>query len=121
MERINLREKLAQVHEDWVPHVIGELNDQFVKVARLEGEYVWHQHAGEDELFLVLEGRLELHFRDRVISLQPGEMCIVPRGVEHKPVAPAPVEVLLFEPCSTRSTGDVDEVRSLEADELPRI
>lgn len=121
MERINLREKLAQVHEPWVPHVIGELNDQHVKVAKLDGEFVWHQHAAEDEMFLVLDGELELHFRDRVVRLTPGELCIVPRGVEHKPVAASPVQVLLFEPKTTRNTGDATDSRRLEADELPRI
>jgi mannose-6-phosphate isomerase-like protein (cupin superfamily) len=121
MERINLRDKLAQVRAPWVPHVIGELNEQQVKVAKLEGEFVWHQHADEDEMFLVLDGRLALHFRDRVVQLAPGELCIVPRGVEHKPVATGPVEVLLFEPKSTRNTGDADDARRLDADELPRI
>jgi mannose-6-phosphate isomerase-like protein (cupin superfamily) len=121
VERINLRDKLAQVQDTWVPHVIGELNGQHVKVAKLEGEFVWHQHADEDEMFLVLEGDLALHFRDRVVHLSPGEMCIVPRGMEHKPVASGSVEVLLFEPMSTRNTGDTDDTRTLEADDLPRI
>ena len=121
MQRISLKEKLATFDERWVPKVVGELNGQCVKVVKIQGEYVWHQHAGEDELFLVLEGRIEIHFRDRVVALGEGELCIVPRGVEHKPVAAQPASVLLFEPASTRNTGNVDHPYTIEAAALERI
>lgn len=121
MQRINLKEKLASFSEHWVPKVVGELNGQFVKLVKFQGEYVWHQHAHEDELFLVLSGRIEIHFRDRVVSLGEGEFCIVPRGVEHKPVAAAEASVLLFEPAATRNTGNVDHAYTIEAESLERI
>ena len=122
MDKVNLREKLSQVDQPWVPHIVGELNGQYVKVAHFEGEYVWHQHAEEDEAFLVLEGQVALHFRDKVLELGPGEMCVVPRGVEHKPEAiGGRAQVMLFEPASTRNTGDVEDPRTIEAKELPRI
>ena len=122
VEKINLRDKLARIDQAWVPHVVGELNGQFVKVAHFDGEYVWHQHAAEDEAFLVLEGKVALHFRDGDVELGPGEMCIVPRGIEHKPEAVGGrAQVLLFEPSTTRNTGNVDDARTIEAKELPRI
>ena len=92
-----------------------------VKAAKLEGEYVWHAHENEDELFLVTRGEIEIHFRDRVTRVRAGEMCVVPRGVEHKPVAAALAEVLLFEPAGTRSTGDADEARTIEPGDLERL
>ena len=106
MDRITLADKLALFSETWTPKVIGQVNDCHVKLARLEGAYVWHAHADEDELFLVLEGHLEMHYRDRVVELRPGDLCIVPRGVEHKPVAPERCAVLLVEPASTVNIGD---------------
>lgn len=118
-DKVNLLEKLASFEERWSPKIVGELNGQAVKLAKTEGEYVWHQHADEDELFLVLEGRLEIHLRDRIVKLEPGELCIVPRGVEHKPVGEA--SILLFEPIATRNTGDVDHRYTIEADDLERI
>ena len=118
---INLRERLSSFSEAWVPKVVGELNGQYVKVVKFAGEYVWHHHDNEDELFLVVEGRIEIHFRDRVVSLREGEFCIVPRGVEHKPVAREPASVLLFEPASTRNTGNVDHAYTIEAGDLERI
>jgi mannose-6-phosphate isomerase-like protein (cupin superfamily) len=121
MEAVNLRQKLACFSEQWVPKVVGELNGQYVKIVKFQGEYVWHHHAVEDELFLVLDGRIEIHFRDRVVALNEGEFCIVPRGVEHKPVAEKLASVLLFEPVATRNTGNVDEARTIEASELERI
>lgn len=121
MDRINLREKLALFDETWSPKVVAELNGQMVKLAKLEGEFAWHSHANEDELFLVLDGEIEIHFRDRVVTLGPGELCVVPRGVEHKPVAAQRADVLLFEPASTRNTGGVDETRTVEAEDLERI
>src|SRR5262245_45435541 len=121
MKAINLKERLASFHETWVPKVVGELNGQYVKVVKFEGEYVAHHHEDEDELFLVLEGRIEIHFRDRVVALGEGEFCIVPRGVEHKPVAKRLASVLLFEPAATRNTGNVDHAYTIEAGDLERI
>lgn len=121
MQTINLAEKLSSFDEPWVPKIVGELNGQYVKVAKFEGEYVWHRHEHEDELFLVLDGRIEIHFRDRVVSLDEGELCIVPRGLEHKPVAKARASVLLFEPATTRNTGNVTHEYTIEPDRLERI
>lgn len=120
-ERVSLAEKLASFSEHWVPKVVGELNGQYVKVVKFQGEYVWHHHSNEDELFLVIDGHIEIHFRDRIVSLAPGEFCIVPRGVEHKPVAAKEASVLLFEPASTRNTGNVDHGYTIEAQDLERI
>lgn len=121
MEAVNLARKLATFDETWSPKVVAELNGQLVKVVKVEGEYVWHRHADEDELFLVLGGHLDVHFRDRVVPLDPGELCVVPRGVEHKPVAASLAHVLLFEPASTRNTGDVDHAYTIEPEDLERI
>ena len=107
MEKVNLREKLSSFDTYWNPKIVGELNGQHVKLVKFQGDFVWHQHASEDELFLVLDGCFDMHFRDRVVSLAQGELIIVPRGVEHRPVAAAEAHVLLFEPASTRNTGDV--------------
>ncbi len=115
MEKVNLAESLARFSERWQPRIVGELNGQQVKLVKLEGEFVWHHHAQEDELFLVLAGRLELHFRERVVELAPGEFCIVPRLVDHKPVARVETHVLLFEPAGTSNTGDVVNERTVAA------
>lgn len=112
---VNLAEKLASIAEFWSPRVVGEVNGHQVKLARLEGEFVWHRHEGEDELFLVLEGHLELHLRDRVVDLRPGELFIVPRGVEHRPVAREEVHLLMVEPASTLNTGNVRDERTVDA------
>ena len=120
-QKVNLAEKLASFDEAWVPKVVGELNGQYVKVAKFEGEYVWHQHENEDEMFLVLEGHLRIEFRDHTVELGPGEFYIVPRGVEHQPVAPKLVKAMLFEPATTRNTGAVDHDYTIEADQLDRI
>jgi mannose-6-phosphate isomerase-like protein (cupin superfamily) len=117
MQKVNLAEKLGRITERWSPRIVGELNGQHVKLAKLEGEFVWHRHAGEDELFLVLQGHLDIHLRERVVGLDPGELFIVPRGVEHKPVAAGEVHVLLFEPASTLNTGDVRNERTVESPE----
>ena len=119
MNKVNLAEKLALFTDHWSPKLVGELNGQHVRLVKAQGEFVWHKHDAEDELFLVLRGRLELHFRDRVVELREGEFCIVPRGVEHKPVAPEEVSVLLLEPASTLNTGDVRNERTVET--LQRI
>jgi len=118
--KVNLAEKLASFDETWTTKLVGELNGQVVKLAKTEGEFVWHTHAEEDELFLVLEGALDIHLPDEVVvSLAPGELYIVPRGVPHKPVGNA--SVLLFEPATTRNTGEVDNEYTIEAADVERI
>ena len=119
--KINLRDKLACFDETWSPRVIGELNGQHVKLAKLQGEYFWHRHEHEDELFMVIRGQLRLELRDGVVDLSPGDVFIVPRGVEHKPVAEELTEVLLFEPATTRNTGDVINERTIEPEDLKRL
>ncbi len=121
MQKVSLAQKLSTFEEAWVPRIVGELNGQHVKVVKLLGEYIWHHHADEDELFLVVSGQIDIHFRDRVVSLDEGEFCIVPRGVEHKPVAMELASVMLFEPASTRNTGNVRHAMTIEASELERI
>jgi mannose-6-phosphate isomerase-like protein (cupin superfamily) len=108
---VNIREKLARIDRYWSPRILAELNGQHVKIAKLKGEFVWHRHEAEDELFFVIDGRLRLEFRDRVEELGPGECLVVPRGVEHRPVAPEEVSLLLFEPISTVNTGSTDDPR----------
>ena len=112
METIDLAQKLARFQDPWNPRVIGAVNDCEVKLAKLAGEFCWHAHAEEDELFLVLEGRLRMRFRDGEQVLGPGQMIIVPRGVEHLPVAEPTCSVLLFEPKSTLNTGDAEDART---------
>lgn len=121
MECINLAEKLGTFEETWVPRVVGELNGQFVKVAKFEGEYVWHSHANEDEMFLIVAGRVDIELRDRTVELSAGEFCIVPKGVEHRPVSHGVSSVVLFEPISIRNTGDEEHEFTIEADDLERI
>ncbi len=121
IKNVNLAEKLRSFTEPWVPKVVGELNGQFVKVVKFNGEYVWHKHDLEDEMFMVLRGRIRVHLRDGVVELNQGEFCVVPRGVEHKPVADETAEVLLFEPATTRNTGGVDHDYTIEAGDLQRI
>ncbi|MCK6602315.1 MAG: cupin domain-containing protein [Bacteroidetes bacterium] len=106
MEVIRLNDKLKLFLDFWNPRIIGELNGQQVKLAKLKGEFVWHSHQNEDELFLILSGTLKIEFRDRTLTLAPLEMVVIPRGVEHRPVADEEVSVLLFEPASTRNTGN---------------
>lgn len=110
----SLDEKFALIHDYWQPRIAGELNGQQVKLAKLLGEFVWHHHEHEDELFLVHRGRLRMEFRDHVVELGPGEVIIVPRGVEHRPVADEMVEVVLFEPTGTRNTGELVNDRTVE-------
>jgi mannose-6-phosphate isomerase-like protein (cupin superfamily) len=107
MEKVNLAEKLGQIKEHYSPHIAGELNGQMVKLVKFQGEFVWHHHDNEDELFYVVKGKFDMHLRDKVITINAGEFLIVPRGVEHKPVANAEVEVMLFEPATTLNTGNV--------------
>ncbi len=121
LSKVNIAEKLASFDDLWSPKVIGELNGQYVKVVKLQGEYVWHFHEHEDELFLVIAGEMEIHLKDGVVSLQPGEYCIVPRGVEHKPVAGEQCQILLFEPATTRNTGNVSNAITIDPGDLERI
>lgn len=113
-ERIDLAEKLASFDERWSPRIVAELNGQHVKLAKLQGEFVWHSHAEEDELFLVLKGLLTIELRYGAIVLGPGQMAVVPRGMDHRPVADGEVHVLLFEPAGTLNTGDVRNERTVE-------
>jgi mannose-6-phosphate isomerase-like protein (cupin superfamily) len=106
MQKVNLSEKLSLFADYWNPRIVGELNNQHVKLVKLKGEFVWHKHDLEDELFLVLKGKLKMEFRDKTVELNEQEFLIVPRGVEHRPVAENEVSVLLFEPSSTLNTGD---------------
>ncbi len=112
--KINLEENLAQFDEYWSPRIIGELNGQHLKLAKLKGEFMWHYHELEDELFLVLKGQLTIQLRDRDVMLEEGECYIVPRGVEHRPVAAEETHVLLFEPATTLHTGNVRNERTVE-------
>ncbi len=117
MDKVNLSEKLALFGEHWSPKVVGELNGQHVKLAKFEGEFVWHKHDHEDELFLVVKGRFRMDFLDREVWLGEGEFLIVPRGVEHRPVAEEEVHVLLFEPATSLNTGDVRDERTVDVPE----
>jgi len=119
VNKVNLAEKLATFSEHWQPRIVGELNGQHVKLVKFKGEFVWHHHEHEDELFLVVDGAFRMEFRDRVVELKTGEFLIVPRGVEHRPVAENEVQVLLFEPASTLNTGNVINERTVE--QLKRI
>jgi len=118
MEKVNLFEKLGLFSDHWKPRVIGELNGQHLKLAKLKGEFVWHHHESEDELFLVISGTLGILLRDRTIHLEPGELFIVPKGVEHKPIAETEAQVLLLEPAGTLNTGDVRDHRTVETPEF---
>ena len=113
MEKVNLANKFDLFQEYWNPKIAGELNDSYLKLAKLKGEFVWHHHEAEDELFLVVQGRLLIKLRDRDISLDEGEFVIIPRGVEHCPVAEEEVHVLLLEPKSTVNTGNVENERTV--------
>jgi len=118
-ERINLTEKFSHFSEHWSPKIVGEVNDSYVKLVKFKGEFVWHHHEAEDEMFLVVKGHLCIRFRDGDVWMEPGEFCIVPRGVEHMPVAEDEVHVVLFEPRSTLNTGNVRNQRTLE--QLERV
>ncbi len=107
MEKVNLAEKFSLFTDHYNPRIIGELNNQHVKAVKLKGEFVWHKHDHEDELFLVVKGMLTMQLRDKIIEINEGEFLIVPRAVEHKPVADEEVHIILFEPATTLNTGDV--------------
>ena len=117
--RINLAEKLTRFDDRWNPRIVADLNDSHVKLVKVQGEFVWHQHAHEDELFLVLKGTLIIELRDGSVTLGPGEMVVIPRGVEHRPVAAEEVHLMLIEPKGIRHTGDVES--ELTVHEYSRI
>lgn len=112
MKKINISQKLAQFNDHWNPRIIGELNKQHVKLAKIKGEFIWHKHDDEDEMFLVLKGTLKIEFRDRTETIQENEIIIVPKGVEHKPIADEEVSIMLFEPATTINTGDLENERT---------
>ena len=118
VQKVDVQKKLACVTDHWSPKVIAELNGQQVKVAKLLGEFDWHFHEQEDELFWVIEGCLEIHLRDKVVELHPGELCVVPRGVEHKPVANSECQIVLFEPAGTLNTGNIINDRTVTRPEV---
>ncbi len=113
MEKINISQKFNLFQEHWSPKIVGELNDSYVKLAKLKGEFVWHRHEKEDELFLVVKGKLLIKFRDREVWLAEGEFLIIPKGVEHLPMAKEEVQVMLLEPKSTVNTGNVQNDRTV--------
>jgi mannose-6-phosphate isomerase-like protein (cupin superfamily) len=119
MQVVNLAEKFAQFSDYYNPRIIGELNGQQIKAAKVKGDFIWHHHENEDELFLVVKGKLTMDFRDKTVDIHPGEFIIVPRGVEHRPRADEETEMLLFEPDSTLNTGNT--VNELTRDKLEKI
>ena len=119
METINLREKFSRFSDCWNPRIIGEVNECHVKAVKLQGEFVWHHHENEDELFLVVKGTLRMKFRDRETVVREGEFVIVPRGVEHLPVADEEVHIVLIEPKTTLNTGNLTNERTVA--QLERI
>jgi mannose-6-phosphate isomerase-like protein (cupin superfamily) len=119
MAKVNLRDTFARFTDQWKPKIVGELNGQQVKLVKFQGPFIWHHHDNEDELFLVVKGRFRMEFRDRNVWLEEGEFLIVPRGVEHRPVADEEAHVMLFEPASTLNTGNVRNERTVA--ELERL
>ncbi|MBN1116897.1 MAG: cupin domain-containing protein [Bacteroidales bacterium] len=119
MEKVIINEKLALFSEHWKPKIVGELNEQYVKLAKIKGEFVWHKHEKEDEMFYVLSGELKIELRDKVLTLNPNEFAIIPKGVEHRPVAIDEVSIMIIEPMSTLNTGDAES--ELTVKELDRI
>lgn len=113
IEKVNIEEKFGLFRDQWSPKIAGEVNDSYVKLVKLEGEFVWHRHETEDEMFLVVRGRLKIRLRDGEVDLDEGEFAIIPRGVEHLPVAEREAHVLLFEPKSVLNTGDVVNERTV--------
>jgi mannose-6-phosphate isomerase-like protein (cupin superfamily) len=116
MDKVNLADKFSLIKDYWSPRIAGELNDSYLKLVRLKGEFVWHHHDAEDELFLVVKGNLRIKLQDREISLNEGEFVIIPKGVEHCPVAEQEVHVVLLEPKSTVNTGNVENERTRAAE-----
>ncbi len=115
MDKVNISRKFGLFRDYWSPKIVGELNDSYVKLVKLKGEFIWHSHEKEDELFLVVKGRLVIRLRERDVRLEEGEFFIVPKGVEHMPVAEEEAHVLLLEPKTTLNTGNVRNERTVEA------
>ena len=113
VDKANLTEKFASFPEHWTPKIVAELNGQHVKLSKFKGEFVWHHHANEDEMFLVHHGSFRMEFRDRTVTLGPGDFIVVPRGVEHRPVSDEEVHVVLFEPAGTLNTGNVIDEKTV--------
>ncbi|MDQ6788636.1 MAG: cupin domain-containing protein [Acidobacteriota bacterium] len=109
MEKVNLAEKFALISEHWRPKIVGELNGQEIKLAKISGEFPWHHHEAEDEMFMAVRGSFRIEFRDKTVELNAGDFLIVPRGVEHRPVADEEAEILLFEPQGVKNTGNVED------------
>jgi mannose-6-phosphate isomerase-like protein (cupin superfamily) len=114
VQKVNLAQKLSLFQEYWSPKIVAELNENYIKLAKFKGEFLWHRHEAEDELFLVVKGRLLIKFRDQDLWLDEGEMVVIPKGVEHMPVAEEEVHAILIEPKSTRNTGNVENQRTIE-------
>lgn len=106
IEKVNINHKFAQFSEHWNPKIVGELNGQLVKLVKFKGEFVWHKHDTEDEMFMVMKGEFNMHLRDKTVALKQGDFIIIPKGTEHKPEAETEVEVMLFEPATVLNTGD---------------
>jgi len=111
---VNVKEKFDLFTDQWSPKIIGQLNGQDVKIAKVQGVFVWHDHKGEDELFYIIKGCLKIEFRDKTLELNEGDMLVIPRGVEHKPIAEEEVWLMLFEPANTKHTGDVLHEKTVE-------
>ena len=114
MTKVNLSQKFNLVDEFWSPRIVGELNGQAVKIAKIKGQFIWHSHENEDEFFLVVKGAMVIRLRERDVTLNEGEFFVVPRGVEHKPVAEKEAHILMFEPTGTLNTGSVNNERTIE-------
>ena len=113
MDKVNIAEKFALFSEHWNPKIVAELNGQLIKLAKIKGEFVWHQHENEDEMFLVIKGRFCMNFRDRQVWVEEGEFIVVPRGVEHRPLAEEEAHIMLFEPAATLHTGNVQDDKTV--------
>lgn len=114
MDKVNLIQKFSLFNDHWSPKIVGDLNESYIKVAKLKGEFVWHHHEKEDEMFLVIKGKLIIRFKDRDLKIEEGELLIIPKGVEHLPVAEEEVWVMLIEPKSTLNTGNIKDERTVE-------
>ena len=119
IEKINIADKFSLFSAHWTPKIVGELNGQHIKLVKFAGEFVWHKHGDEDEMFMVIQGEFEMHLRDKIVELKQGDLIIIPRGTEHKPVALNEVQVMLFEPATTLNTGD--KVGKLTVDKPERL
>jgi mannose-6-phosphate isomerase-like protein (cupin superfamily) len=109
ISKVSIQDKLGLFNDYYNPRIVGKLNEQHVKLVKLKGEFIWHKHDNEDEMFLVINGQLKMELRDKTITINEGEFIIIPKGVEHKPVAEAEVHIMLFEPASTLNTGEAEE------------